>query len=151
MRERSVVKLSEQEYFADGVTEKTLKNIARPVRAFAVAMGSENAAAVPSAAAPNNQGPPRLSIIVLPFANIGGGAADQFSGRKSVKRFGKLGRNPKLPQGCSVLNFDGRLGISEVGCLNLWAGKWYDTRKIQRGGSDRVANETSALVTQPSS
>ena len=43
---------------------KSLKNIARPVRAFAVKIGS----------APNRQGPPRLSMVVLPFANIGGDA-----------------------------------------------------------------------------
>ena len=49
--------------------EKSLKNIARPVRAFAVKIGS---APAPSASEPNRQGPPRLSIVVLPFANIGG-------------------------------------------------------------------------------
>jgi TolB-like protein/class 3 adenylate cyclase len=53
--------------------EKELKNIARPVRAYAVATGSERSAApAPSASEPSRQGPPRLSIIVLPFANIGG-------------------------------------------------------------------------------
>ena len=52
--------------------EQSLKNIARPVRAYAV---------VPSRAGPATQGgpirspaasTPRLSIVVLPFANIGG-------------------------------------------------------------------------------
>jgi TolB-like protein/class 3 adenylate cyclase/Tfp pilus assembly protein PilF len=48
--------------------DRDLKNIARPVRVFAVDMrGSANAAAplIASSAAP------RLSIVVLPFANIG--------------------------------------------------------------------------------
>jgi TolB-like protein/Tfp pilus assembly protein PilF len=52
--------------FAD-LGEQTLKNIARPIRAYAVGL-SENAyqnVALPSSA-------PRLSIVVLPFANIGG-------------------------------------------------------------------------------
>ena len=52
--------------------EKDLKNIARPVRVYAVKTGSESAAPAPSASAPKQQGPPRLSIVVLPFANIGG-------------------------------------------------------------------------------
>jgi TolB-like protein/class 3 adenylate cyclase len=52
--------------------EKTLKNIARPLRVYAVATGSETAAPSPSVPEPKRQGPPRLSIVVLPFANIGG-------------------------------------------------------------------------------
>ncbi len=52
--------------------ERDLKNIARPVRVYAVATGSQSAAPAPSASEPNRQGPPRLSMVVLPFANIGG-------------------------------------------------------------------------------
>ena len=51
--------------------EKQLKNIARPVRVYAVKTGSESAAPAPSPSGPNRQGPPRLSMVVLPFANIG--------------------------------------------------------------------------------
>ena len=57
--------------------EKTLKNIARPVRVYAA--GAE---AAPSArrldSAPAEAGPPRLSIIVLPFANIGGDSEQEY-------------------------------------------------------------------------
>ena len=52
--------------------EKDLKNIARPVRVYAVKTGSERAAPAPSSSEPSRQGPPRLSIVVLPFANLGG-------------------------------------------------------------------------------
>jgi TolB-like protein len=53
--------------------EKQLKNIARPVGVYAVGIGSErNTAPGPSASERNRQGPPRLSLVVLPFANIGG-------------------------------------------------------------------------------
>ena len=52
--------------------EKDLKNIARPVRVYAVKTGSESAAPAPSVSEPNRHGPPRLSMVVLPFANIGG-------------------------------------------------------------------------------
>ncbi len=49
--------------------EKDLKNIARPVRVYAVKRGLDTAAPVPT---PHAQEPPRLSIVVLPFANLGG-------------------------------------------------------------------------------
>jgi TolB-like protein/class 3 adenylate cyclase len=54
--------------------EQTLKNIARPIRAYAVGGLSANAhqpAPLPSSA-------PRLSIMVLPFANIGGGPEQDY-------------------------------------------------------------------------
>jgi len=54
--------------------EMELKNIARPVRVFAVDTGSQTAAPAASTFEPNRQGAPHLSIVVLPFANIGGGA-----------------------------------------------------------------------------
>jgi TolB-like protein/class 3 adenylate cyclase len=58
-------------HFVD-LGEKDLKNITRPVRVYAVRAGSEGATSAPSASAPNEQEPPRLSIVVLPFANFGG-------------------------------------------------------------------------------
>src|SRR6516164_8724129 len=47
--------------------EQSLKNIARPIRAYAIGLSANanKAAPLPSSA-------PRLSIVVLPFANIGG-------------------------------------------------------------------------------
>ena len=54
-------------HFVD-LGEKDLKNIAQPVRVYAVGDGSQAAG---SASAPQRE-PPRLSIVVLPFANIGG-------------------------------------------------------------------------------
>jgi TolB-like protein/class 3 adenylate cyclase len=52
--------------------EKGLKNIARPVRVYTIKASSGSAAPAPPAIKPTRQGPPRLSIVVLPFANIGG-------------------------------------------------------------------------------
>jgi len=54
--------------FAD-LGEHNLKNISRPIRAYAVGLkaDSDRAASPPSSA-------PRLSLVVLPFANIGGGS-----------------------------------------------------------------------------
>ena len=48
-----------------------LKNIAEPVRIYSLEL-SQPAASQPGAPLPEKPGPPRLSIVVLPFANIGG-------------------------------------------------------------------------------
>jgi TolB-like protein/Flp pilus assembly protein TadD len=59
-----------KERFVD-LGEKALKNIARPVRVYALT--SDSAGAAPAAKAePERREPLRLSIVVLPFANIGG-------------------------------------------------------------------------------
>ena len=58
--------------FAD-LGEQNLKNIARPVRAYVVVRdGSSSPATWAEGARPGSPSPPRLSIVVLPFANIGG-------------------------------------------------------------------------------
>jgi TolB-like protein/class 3 adenylate cyclase len=69
------------EEFVD-LGDKTLKNIARPMRVYGiVGSGSRREAAVaptvenPKSARP---GPPRLSLVVLPFANIGGDAEQEY-------------------------------------------------------------------------
>ncbi|HYA72674.1 MAG TPA: adenylate/guanylate cyclase domain-containing protein, partial [Roseiarcus sp.] len=54
--------------------EKALKNIARPVRVFALGAG----AAPPIAPAKPAAGAPRLSLLVLPFANIGGDLEQEY-------------------------------------------------------------------------
>jgi class 3 adenylate cyclase len=51
--------------------DKELKNIAEPVRAYAVKIESSGATPTP-APGPPKPNPPRLSMVVLPFANIGG-------------------------------------------------------------------------------
>ena len=55
--------------------ETSLKNIARPMRTYAVKIG---AAPALHAAAPERRGPPHLSLVVLPFANLGGGEEHEF-------------------------------------------------------------------------
>ena len=52
--------------FAD-LGEQALKNIARPIRAYAVRLNASI-----DRIAPSPSFAPRLSIVVLPFANIGG-------------------------------------------------------------------------------
>jgi TolB-like protein/Flp pilus assembly protein TadD len=59
-----------REPFVD-LGEKTLKNIARPVRVYALKSDLGAPAPAPSAA-PEKRDPPRLSLVVLPFTNIGG-------------------------------------------------------------------------------
>jgi TolB-like protein/class 3 adenylate cyclase/tetratricopeptide (TPR) repeat protein len=57
--------------FAD-LGEQNLKNIARPVRAYAVVQEGSNPPVSVGRARPNALSLPRLSIIVLPFANLSG-------------------------------------------------------------------------------
>jgi TolB-like protein len=64
------------EAFVD-IGDKTLKNIARPVRVYAVKIGSNDLATAPTVGAPTS-GSPRLSIVVLPFANIGGDPEQEY-------------------------------------------------------------------------
>ncbi len=66
-----------KETFVD-LGEKALKNIARPVRVYAIK--SELAGQAQSSAAPaaEKSGPRRLSIVVLPFANLGGDASQDY-------------------------------------------------------------------------
>jgi TolB-like protein/Flp pilus assembly protein TadD len=52
--------------------EQSLKNISRSVRAYAVIADGIGAATKADSAMPNPTSAPRLSIVVLPFANIGG-------------------------------------------------------------------------------
>jgi TolB-like protein/class 3 adenylate cyclase len=57
--------------FAD-LGEQDLKNIDRPVRAYAVARDGARSATQTGRAKPSRLSPPRLSIVVLPFANLSG-------------------------------------------------------------------------------
>ena len=66
-----------KEGFAD-LGEKELKNIARPVRVYAVKIGSAGSSPAPHTSAPDKAGPPRLSIVVLPFANLGGDPEQEY-------------------------------------------------------------------------
>ena len=50
-----------------------LKNIAEPIRVYSLDVGQPARAKPAPAAAPEKSAPPPLSIVVLPFANIGGG------------------------------------------------------------------------------
>jgi TolB-like protein/class 3 adenylate cyclase/Flp pilus assembly protein TadD len=51
--------------------DKVLKNIDRPVRVFSVTTGSGSLAPAVHPSAALKSAPPRLSIVVLPFANLG--------------------------------------------------------------------------------
>jgi adenylate cyclase len=52
--------------------ETRLKNIVEPIRAYSLQVGVLAQAKPASASAPEKSAAPRLSIVVLPFANIGG-------------------------------------------------------------------------------
>ena len=60
------------------VGEQGLKNISRPVRAYAVARNEAGLRAHGSAANSSHGSAPRLSIVVLPFANLGGDSEQEY-------------------------------------------------------------------------
>jgi TolB-like protein len=65
-----------KEEFVD-LGEQALKNIARPVRVYALRIGRENPVS-PEASPSENLDPPHLSIVVLPFANMSGNASQDY-------------------------------------------------------------------------
>jgi TolB-like protein len=58
--------------------EQSLKNIARPIRAYAVIRDGRGATSQRGGTTPSSPSAPRLSIIVLPFANIGGDPEQEY-------------------------------------------------------------------------
>jgi TolB-like protein/class 3 adenylate cyclase len=73
--------LSEQAYWqvkgrldlaVSDLGQTQFKNIAEPIRVYSLQVGAPAQAKPMSAPAPEKSAPPRLSIVVLPFANIGG-------------------------------------------------------------------------------
>jgi TolB-like protein/class 3 adenylate cyclase len=59
-----------------GQTE--LKNIAEPIRVYSLEVGPSAQVPAPSVAVAEKPAPPRLSIVVLPFVNLGGDAEHEF-------------------------------------------------------------------------
>jgi TolB-like protein/class 3 adenylate cyclase/Flp pilus assembly protein TadD len=58
--------------------EQSLKNIARPVRAYAVVPRGSGGATRTGGETPGPHSVPRLSIVVLPFANLGGNSEQDY-------------------------------------------------------------------------
>jgi TolB-like protein/class 3 adenylate cyclase/tetratricopeptide (TPR) repeat protein len=58
--------------------EQNLKNIALPVRAYAVVQDGPVSGTQIAGARPKSPSAPRLSIVVLPFSNIGGGPEQDY-------------------------------------------------------------------------
>jgi hypothetical protein len=87
-----------KEEFVD-LGDKVLKNIARPVRVYSLTTGSAASAPAPQAPTPEKSGPPRLSIVVLPFANLGSDPEQEYfvDGIGSSKLLVRETRIPQMP------------------------------------------------------
>jgi adenylate cyclase len=66
-----------KEGFVD-LGERTLKNISRPVRSYALKTDSETLSPASFSPTRNKLDAPRLSIVVLPFANLGGDPEQEY-------------------------------------------------------------------------
>jgi TolB-like protein/class 3 adenylate cyclase len=55
-----------------------LKNIAEPIRVYSLEIGAPALAKPAPFPAPEKSAPPRLSMVVLPFANLGGGPEQEY-------------------------------------------------------------------------
>jgi TolB-like protein/class 3 adenylate cyclase len=58
--------------------ERRLRNIARPVRVYEIKIDSDRSALVSVRSDATKREPPRLSIVVLPFSNIGGDSGQDY-------------------------------------------------------------------------
>jgi TolB-like protein/Flp pilus assembly protein TadD len=112
--------------------EQTLKNIARPIRAYAVGLNaSAHQPARPSPSAP------RFSIVVLPFANIGGDAEQEhFADGVTESLTTDLSRDPLsfVIARNTAFTFKGKaVDVKQVGReLNV---RYALEGSVQRGGS----------------
>jgi adenylate cyclase len=66
-----------KEEFVD-LGDHSLKNIARPVRVHAIKADASSLTLAAHSSTPESPRPPRLSIVVLPFANIGGNVDQEY-------------------------------------------------------------------------
>jgi adenylate cyclase len=127
-----------KEEFAD-LGDRELKNIARPIRVYAVKIGSESGAQALPASPPDNKKPPRLSFVVLPFVNLSNDPAqDYFADGIKENLTTELTRirNSFVIARNTAFSYKGRhLDVRQIGReLNV---RYVLEGSVQRGG-DRV-------------
>src|ERR1700677_3025327 len=127
-----------KEEFAD-LGDRELKNIARPIRVYAVKIGSESGAQALPASPPDNKKPPRLSFVVLPFVNLSNDPAqDYFADGVTENLTTELTRvrNSFVIARNTAFSYKGRhLDVRQIGReLNV---RYVLEGSVQRGG-DRV-------------
>ena len=64
-------------HFVD-LSEKPLKNIAQPVRVYAINPNSKSTVFISPTSRPKKSAPPRLSFVVLPFTNMSGDLGQEY-------------------------------------------------------------------------
>jgi TolB-like protein/class 3 adenylate cyclase len=122
--------------FAD-LGEQNLKNIDRAVRAYALVRDEPSLATKGGSTAPSPPSAPRLSIVVLPFANIGGDAEQEhFADGITESLTTDLSRDPLwfVIARNTAFTFKGKaVDVKQVGReLNV---RYVLEGSVQRGGS----------------
>ena len=123
--------------------ERRLKNIARPVRVYEIRIDSGRPAPASVRSNETKSGPPRLSIVVLPFANIGGDSGQDYfvdgvtesltTDLSQMSGMRVIGRN-------TAFNFKGKaVDLKQVG-------RELNVRYILEGSVQRSANRIRVNV-----
>jgi adenylate cyclase len=114
-----------------------LKNIAEPIRVYSLDVRAPARAKPAQAPAPEKPAPPRLSMVVLPFANIGGGAEQEHfvdGVTESLTTDLSRIRGAYVVARNTAFTFKGKpLDVKMIGCeLNV---RYVLEGSVQRGGN----------------
>jgi TolB-like protein len=114
-----------------------LKNIAEPIRVYSLDVRAPARAKPAQAPAPEKPAPPRLSMVVLPFANIGGGAEQEHfvdGVTESLTTDLSRIRGAYVVARNTAFTFKGKpLDVKTIGCeLNV---RYVLEGSVQRGGN----------------
>jgi TolB-like protein/Flp pilus assembly protein TadD len=119
-----------------------LKNIAEPIRVYSLEVAEPAQANPAPAPAPEKSGPPRLSMVVLPFANIGGDPEQDYfvdgvtesltTDLSRIRRSFVIGRN-------TAFTYKGKhVDLKQIGSeLNV---RYVLEGSVQRGGNRMRVN-----------
>ena len=122
--------------------ERELKNIARPMRVYALNLASENALTASSTAPKVKEGTPHLSIVVLPFTNMSGEPEQDYFvdgvTETLTTDLSRISGSFVIARNTAFAYKDRRIDVKQVGReLNV---RYVLEGSVQRGGSRMRVN-----------